>query len=1147
MSTTPPLPSSPAALFFEELEHAIALRPDNRAVYEAFNAAFCRLLHLLTAETPLLLGGTFAKVDYLLKEHAAPSSLSAAVNATRIRLRRSSDIEMAMLEHYCLYDLKHLCHFAAFVCHCEVPAALAALCPADEPRRHAATVLGDYLRVIVERWDDDSIYVRREDSDDSGLTPVDYTRGDERQELNYGYLRELLHEGTQLNLIRPRLKDNRLYAEQIIYEPDYLVSISSVAHCFTDYTDSSTVHLLKMLEPSETTSAILLGNFAGQLLDEAIHDHGHPRPYADSVKTFFRDNAVSMMTTNIDNDFHQQAQLQQKHIAQALHEALPAALKRFDIDEGIVEPSFFSEMLGLQGRMDYLQMDYRVLLEQKSGKGAFPQNDYSTPLQKDEHYVQLLLYMEVIRCNYREIYERNGRELHAFLLYSKYSKPLLGLSAAPELTHHAFRIRNCIAAMAMQQTEPDGFHLLETLTPDSLREKQMKDNFWNNWILPQISSVLNPIQNATPLERAYCLRFLRFIATEHVMAKTGNKYKPHSGFAATWHDTLEEKRAAGNIYDRLILLTPEADDTGRISRLTLTFDDGDNNDMANFRRGDIVILYPYDSDKEPDVRQTMTLRCNIDDICADTLHLTLRAPQADSRFFVRGKDRRWAIEHDFTDSSFGPLYRGIHALLTAPQERRDLLLLQKQPQTDPTRQLKGSYGNFDELALRVKRAQDLFLIIGPPGTGKTSFALLHTVEEELQEPDANVLLAAFTNRAVDEICSKLDEAGIDFLRIGSATGCGEAWRDRLLSNKAETCANRKDLIDMMCNIRVVVGTTASLNNHIALLQLKAFSLAVIDEASQLLEPHLMPLLTARQDNTAAIKKVVLIGDHKQLTAVVQQNTAQSKVDDTQLHDILLTDCRQSLFERMLRRYADNEDITYMLTRQGRMHADIARFPNERFYHRRLTEALLPHQCVTLPRRCKSKDIFDKMLSTRRVAFINVETPQRRGISDKVNINEATVIADIVARIYRREQASFDADSTVGVIVPYRNQIAAVRHILDSYGIAALHDITIDTVERFQGSQRRYIVYGFTVQRRYQLQFLTDNVFRDYDDTLVDRKLNVVMTRAQEHLIMTGNAALLCHDAVFADLIDFMKEQACFYEGSGITAPNGKIPESKHKN
>ena len=154
---------------------------------------------------------------------------------------------------------------------------------------------------------------------------------------------------------------------------------------------------------------------------------------------------MGLLTGGIDASFHSEAQKQKQNIAQAVYTELPNHMKHFDLKAAMVEPSFFSELLGLQGRMDYLQLDFRVLIEQKSGKGEFPYNNYVKPKQKEEHYVQLLLYMALIRYNFREIYERNKQELHAFLLYSKYTNSLLGLGFAPELIFRAMKIRNEIA------------------------------------------------------------------------------------------------------------------------------------------------------------------------------------------------------------------------------------------------------------------------------------------------------------------------------------------------------------------------------------------------------------------------------------------------------------------------------------------------------------------------------------------------------------------------------------------------------------------------------------------------------------------------------------------------------------------------------
>ena len=136
---------------------------------------------------------------------------------------------------------------------------------------------------------------------------------------------------------------------------------------------------------------------------------------------------------------------------------------------------------------------------------------------------------------------------------------------------------------------------------------------------------------------------------------------------------------------------------------------------------------------------------------------------------------------------------------------------------------------------------------------------------------------------------------------------------------------------------------------------------------------------------------------------------------------------------------------------------------------------------------------------------------------------------MLKHIYHTEGSNFNPSTSVGVIVPYRNQIATIRAVLTELNIPALAEITIDTVERFQGSQRKYIIYGFTIQKTYQLRFLTGNVFIDYDRTVVDRKLNVAMTRAQEHLIMVGDSDLVCRNKIFANLVNYCKDHKAYYD------------------
>lgn len=1115
--------------FFDELEDAISQIPNYRAAYHSMNIVFKKCLNQKTHGIHINFGGDFAKTDYLLKEYGANNRLMKATNDTRVRLRRQSELTEADLQKYFLYDIKNLCQFIAFIYKVDVPSKFVDRFPAEKAPSYIPALVGECIRCIVESWDNDFVYVRTEDTGDGNLSKVCYAHGNKFYNFDWTYLRDLFHKDSQLNLVRPREDDGVIYPELIIFEPDYLVNITTVAHCFTNYADSPLVDLIKKLESHKNTEAIVMGNLAGQLLDEAIHQLPNTHSYAESIKSFFKDNAISLLTANVPPKFHEKAQTQKYNIINAINVALKKEVGQFDPKNGIVEPSFFSEMLGLQGRMDYLQMDYKVLIEQKSGNGAFPYNNYVTPQQTEEHHVQMLLYMILIRYNYRELYERNGYIFQPFFLYSKYSNSLLRIGFAPQPIFKAIEVRNRIAWTEMMYTQPDGYRILDGLSPGDLNKKGVNNILWTNYQCPQIAAVLDPIQQASDLEKAYYFRFLTFIANEHVMSKLGNKTKESSGFAAAWHNSLEEKRQAGNIYDSLRLLSPTKETTGRIRSVKLRFSENEDNDMSNFRVGDIVILYPYTEGKEPDARRTMVHRCTIEKIETDTIQLRLRAVQSDNCVFVAQINNPWAIEHDFMESSYSSLYKGMQAFLSAPKDRRDLLLLQREPQIDNAITLKGDYGEFNDLMLRVKRAKDIYLIIGPPGTGKTSYGMLNTVKEELLESDASILILSYTNRAVDEICSKLEAEDIDFIRIGGEYSCADNYRGNLLSSRIEQTGNLQGLKDMLLKTKVFVGTTTALNSNIALFQLKQFTLAVIDEASQILEPHLIGLLSATNKNTPAIRKFVLIGDHKQLPAVVQQTEDVSRVQDVLLKGIHLTNCRMSLFERLLRQYAKNKDVTQMLRKQGRMHHDIAIFPNYAFYNNLLEEVPRPHQNIVLPTRGDGKNGIIDLLKTRRIVFVDSEKPND-SLSDKVNQTEAEMVAATVVKVYELEKLdAFDVNKTVGVIVPYRNQIATVRKAIDKYGIELLHDITIDTVERFQGSQRKYIIYGFTVQKYYQLNFLTNNVFEDrIDGNIVDRKLNVAMTRAEEHLIMFGNAELLSNNFTFFKLMEFVRSKHGFF-------------------
>ena len=195
-----------------------------------------------------------------------------------------------------------------------------------------------------------------------------------------------------------------------------------------------------------------------------------------------------------------------------------------------------------------------------------------------------------------------------------------------------------------------------------------------------------------------------------------------------------------------------------------------------------------------------------------------------------------------------------------------------------------------------------------------------------------------------------------------------------------------------------------------------------------------------------------------------------------------------------------------------------------YYRERLEPVPCPHQIDSeLHYDMPAQDDMDKLLQRNRMIFIPSEFCKMPNISEKVNQAEALIVTDILKRIHRFYGKKFDSIKTVGVIVPYRNQIAMIRKEIEKLGIPELLDISIDTVERYQGSQRDVIIYSFTIQNYYQLDFLTGNCFVE-DGHVIDRKLNVAITRARKQMIITGNPQILSGNALFKSLIDFIKEK-----------------------
>ena len=1102
-------------------------------------------------------GNLSSQVESLCRQHNITPQDIVAIQ----KMRRHSNSNAPILPEDVAYDCRALAIFVSAVVQEAIPSFLVGKIPARGRTTENIQITNyRYIRCIVREWDDSTIQVAVTNQDSSEeLLLVDYMNTPDY--IDFSYLRPILREGMQLNLLDCTVTRKKVVPRLIVVEPDYLIDISTIANCFESYGHHPLLFTVNRLTPRLSNKHIVLGNFAGSALDDIIN---HPAGY-DIKETFrsnFREKALDYATCP-DFDaasFKQDAERQVENIKEIVDEIF----QTFDREKAILEPSFVCERLGIQGRVDLMTTDLKLLVEQKSGKNTFIERKYKNPhgsLHVEKHYVQVLLYYGILQYNF----QLSPKNAHIQLLYSKYPLPdgLLEVEPLQKLIREAIRFRNQAVATEFWMADNGFDRMLPLLTPQTLNVEKQNDNFYNRYLLPQLTETLAPLHQLNDLERAYSTRMMTFVIKEQLVSKVGVQEGVGNSNADLWNMPLAEKKETGNIYTGLTIIEKERSSSfNGYDTITLAVPQQGEDFLPNFRRGDMIYLYAYKKNEAPDVRQSILFKGSLQEIHSNSIVVHLNDGQQNPNL-ISGD--YFAIEHAGSDIGGTSSIRSLYTFITSNEERRQLLLGQRVPCVDKSLTLSRSYHpDYDEIILKAKQAQDYFLLIGPPGTGKTSQALQFLVREQLagniysqpssaysaedskhnkpsetintQHSTPNtqtaILLLAYTNRAVDEICNMLTENELDYIRIGNEFSCDPKYSDHLLKEVLDDNATLNSIKSTLADAQIVVATTSTMNSNAALFNIKHFDLAIIDEASQILEPNIIGLLSTRHAERRAIERFILIGDHKQLPAVVQQqDTLETEETNTFLKNIHLSSCTNSLFERLIltERAAGRTEFVGTLHKQGRMHPDIADFANRKFYAREQLECVpLAHQLEqTLAYNETSEDETDDVLKAHRMIFIPSKPCRQLNISEKVNTEEARIITDLLRRLYRQLGKNFDPQKSVGVIVPYRNQIAMIRKEIEKLGIPELEEISIDTVERYQGSQRDIILYSFTIQSRYQLDFLTANTFYE-DGQPIDRKLNVAITRARKQLILTGNEQTLRHNQLFAELIDYIKEKGGYY-------------------
>ncbi|KAF8916713.1 P-loop containing nucleoside triphosphate hydrolase protein [Mucidula mucida] len=403
-----------------------------------------------------------------------------------------------------------------------------------------------------------------------------------------------------------------------------------------------------------------------------------------------------------------------------------------------------------------------------------------------------------------------------------------------------------------------------------------------------------------------------------------------------------------------------------------------------------------------------------------------------------------------------------------------------------------------------------FIVFGPPGTGKT-VTLVEAINQLLSsDPDVRILACTPNNSAADILTEKLTHwSSMEVFRLNSLT---RKFKDLPKGLRSFSLYNDNNIFAMptlekVLKYRVVVSTCVSAGALDGLGVKKGhFAWVFVDEAGQGKEPEVVIPIKGLADKHT---NVVLAGDLMQLGPIVHSSLAK---------DLGL---KQSYLQRLMARPCYSLDspeyggrgVTIMkLVKSFRSHPDILRFPNEQFYDGELqacADAALTRSLETV-----------ETLPTKRfpVMFHAVVGKDQREKSSPsfFNIDEVTIVKKYCAGLIADGRRRGIVAKDIGVITPYHAQGMKIMNLLKKD--PKLEDITVGSVEQFQGQERRVIIIS-TV--RSNKEFITSDIKRSLGFVANRQRFNVAVTRAQALLIVVGNPEVLSLDPLWRGFMNYI--------------------------
>ncbi|XP_061670292.1 DNA replication ATP-dependent helicase/nuclease DNA2 [Syngnathoides biaculeatus] len=416
--------------------------------------------------------------------------------------------------------------------------------------------------------------------------------------------------------------------------------------------------------------------------------------------------------------------------------------------------------------------------------------------------------------------------------------------------------------------------------------------------------------------------------------------------------------------------------------------------------------------------------------------------------------------------------------------------------------LKGLNKPQKQAMKKVLLSKDYTLIVGMPGTGKTT--TICTLVRILHACGFSVLLTSYTHSAVDNILLKLKRFKVSFLRLGQ----GQKVHPDILPYTEETVrkngVHTLSELEQLYSKELVVGTTCMGIKH-PIFTRRRFDFCIVDEASQISQPICLgPLFYAN--------RFVLVGDHQQLAPIVHDKEARSLGMDESLFKRL--ECHSEAVVHLNVQYRMNRQIMSLsncLMYDGRLECG-----SERTASALLSLCSLPSVQSELVSDAHPQQDFawiqDVLTPSKPVCFLDcsmvpaLESVERGGIS---NHTEAAIIHLLLSLLIKAGCKASD----VGVIAPYRQQLRCVSALLQS---SAFHGVEVNTVDKYQGRDKSVIVLSF-VRSTTEEENLGE-LLKDW------RRLNVAITRAKHKLLMVGSASTLRRYTPVEKLLNHLEQE-----------------------